>query len=358
MTPRLRTCVYAIALNELQFVERFFASCRDADVVLVADTGSTDGTAEALEALGVQVHRISVRPWRFDDARNAALALVPDDVDVCISLDLDEVLEPGWREALEAAWQPGVTRLRYLYDWGQGVQFWCEKLHARHGYRWHHPCHEYPVPDARITEVYATSDAFRVTHLPDQTKPRSQYLGLLELSVREDPSCPRNAFYYARELAFHARWADAVQALHRYLDNPRADWINERCYAMRLLGQCHDELGQPEEALRWYRRAVAEAPGTREPWVDLALACYRRSLWAEGYSAAASALAITSRDLVYTCDPAVWGSKPHDLAAVCAWNLGLREAALAHAEEAARLDPCDPRLNDNVERMRSAMAGG
>jgi len=37
-----------------------------------------------------------VHPWRFDVARNAALALVPDNV--CISPDLDDVLPEGWRE--------------------------------------------------------------------------------------------------------------------------------------------------------------------------------------------------------------------------------------------------------------------
>src|SRR5258708_33154724 len=56
--------------------------------------------------LGVAVHRISIRPWRFDDARNAAMALIPADVDVCCTMDMDRFLEPGWRAKLEAAWAP------------------------------------------------------------------------------------------------------------------------------------------------------------------------------------------------------------------------------------------------------------
>ena len=57
------------------------------------------------------MHRIAIRPWRFDDARNAAMALIPDDVDVCCTMDMDMFLEPGWRPKLEAAWTPETTAL-------------------------------------------------------------------------------------------------------------------------------------------------------------------------------------------------------------------------------------------------------
>ena len=88
----MKIAVYTIALNEAQFVERWYESAKDADYLMIADTGSADGTVEKALALGINVHVISVRPWRFDDARNAALALLPDDIDYCISLDMDEVL--------------------------------------------------------------------------------------------------------------------------------------------------------------------------------------------------------------------------------------------------------------------------
>ena len=180
-----KICVYAISKNEEQFVERFCKSASDADLVLIADTGSTDKTIELAKQHGARVHDICISPWRFDHARNAALALIPKDIDICVSLDLDEVLEPGWREAIEAAWVDGVTRLRYLYDWGLGIVFYYEKIHARHGYHWHHPCHEYPRADGRITEKFGTVDKLLVVHHADHTKSRGQYLDLLELSVKE-----------------------------------------------------------------------------------------------------------------------------------------------------------------------------
>ena len=354
MTRKLKIAVYAISKNEENFVQRFCDSAKDADLILIADTGSTDKTVQYALECGVKVYDICIKPWRFDKARDVALALIPGDFDVCISLDLDEVLEPGWREEIERVWKDDTTRLRYKFDWGCGISFYYEKIHHRHGYHWHHPVHEYPRADGRITEVYAHTDMLLVSHHPDPTKSRGQYMPLLELAVKEDPHCPRNAFYHARELTFYARWQEAIEALNKYLAMPEATWPNERSYAFRLLGNCYDELKQPWEAFKYYRLAVAEAPGTREPWVALAMICYRNSMWLEGYSSAKSALQITDKHLVYTMDPSVWTERPYDLASVCAWNLGMKQEAIDLCKKAIEFAPDDPRLRSNLEQMESA----
>ena len=67
---------------------------READGVFVLDTGSTDGTPELLRQLGAHVTQEIITPWRFDTARNRALALVPEDADLCVCTDLDEVFHP------------------------------------------------------------------------------------------------------------------------------------------------------------------------------------------------------------------------------------------------------------------------
>lgn len=352
----LKICVYAISKNEEQFVKRFCDSAKEADHILIADTGSTDRTAELGRECGATVHQICIKPWRFDLARNAALALIPADIDVCISLDLDEVLEPGWREEIERVWVEGTTRLRYMFDWGCGIKFKYEKIHARAGYFWHHPVHEYPVPDGRITEVWADTDALLVSHHPDPTKSRGQYLDLLAASVKEDPRCPRNAFYYARELSFYSKWHEAIEACNRYLAMPEANWPNERCYAYRVMGKSYEGLGWLQDAEAAYYRACAEAPGTREPWCELAMLLYRQSRWAECYAACQRALAIEKRDFVYTCDPAVWGHWPHDLAAISAWHMGLYGEALKQAEKAVELSPEDERLKANLKMIQGTPA--
>lgn len=345
---RPKICVYTISKNEEKFVERWAMSAMDADVLVIADTGSTDRTVEIAKECGIQTHEICITPWRFDHARNANIALIPKDVDICICMDVDEVLEPGWREEIERVWTKDTTRLRYMFDWGMGVKFAYEKIHARHGYYWHHPCHEYPRFDARINEVYAYTNKLLVSHHPDPTKSRGQYLDLLALSVKEDPVCPRNAFYYARELSFYSRWDESIVECKRYLALPGADWINERSYAMRTLAKCYEGKGELGEAEAWWLRAAAEASNTREPWCGLATLYYTQARWQECYGAALRALAIKNREFVYTVDPAVWGAHPHDLVAIAAWNLGMKDVAAEHGQIAVDLDPNDNRLKENL----------
>ena len=77
----MKIAVYTIALNEKKYVDPWYESAKNADYLLIADTGSTDGTVERARELGINVVPICIRPWRFDDARNASLAMIPEDID-------------------------------------------------------------------------------------------------------------------------------------------------------------------------------------------------------------------------------------------------------------------------------------
>lgn len=353
----MKIAVYSIAKNEEQFVERCVKSAAAADVFVIADTGSTDKTVEAGRDAGAVVHSVAVRPWRFDAARNVSLGLVPADVDVCVCIDIDEVLESGWREEIEQCWEPRTTRMRYLFDWGSGVRFQSDKIHARAGYLWRHPCHELLLPYGDMHEVWAGTDKLLITHLPDPTKSRGQYLELLRLGVKEDPTSHRSSFYLAREYTFYAMWDEALAELTRYLAMPAATWAPERAFAMRLLGRTYEALGQPVPAMQWYRRGVAEEPARREPWIALAEACYRRALWPECLSAALSGLAITWGRDAWPNEPAAWGWKAHDLAAIAAYNMKLYALALEHGQLAVLQAPEDLRLQANVRYYQQAVLG-
>lgn len=347
----MKIAVYAIAKNEAQFVRRFCDSAKDADLILIADTGSTDNTVGEAIACGAVVHEIAIKPWRFDKARDVALALLPTDIDVCISLDLDEVLEDGWRAEIEAIWKPNTTRMRYKFDWSNNIIFYSDKIHSRNGYFWKHPCHETLTAEARTVESWVSTDKLLVTHKPDETKSRGQYMELLDLSVKEDPHCERNAFYHARELTFTYQWDRAIIALKHYLDMPKASWDYERSYAMRLLGKSYEAIGNHTEAYSWYLKACAEAPNTREGWLDLANYSYRMERWQECYFMAKRCLSITDRQFVYTSDPKSWTELPYDLASIGAWHLGLLDEAVILTKEALCYNPNDKRLLNNLQLL-------
>lgn len=365
-TPRkLRIHIYAIARDEAKFAARFARSCAGADGVHVLDTGSGDDTVAILRAHGVHVEVAPITPWRFDLARNRSLELVPDDADVCLCIDLDEVLVPDWRHIVEAAWVPGTTHLDYQYAWemrdGKPHRtFHYNKCHSRHGYVWVTPVHEVITPVAGFAEVFASTGALLVEHHPDPHKSRAQYLSLLELAVREDAGDARSRFYLGREYTYVGRWQDAIDTLTRYLERP-GSWRFERCSACLMIAASHGrlrELAQAAsdadaaarhdgESFRWLLRACHEEPDQREPWVALADACRLKGDHAGSYWAAKKALAIATSAKSYLNDPDAWSWKPHDLLSIAAWYLGLRAEALEHGLLAVECNPHDARLIDN-----------
>ena len=351
----MKVAVYAICKNEAQFVHRWMDSMSEADQVFVLDTGSTDETVELLRSRGAVVATEVICPWRFDIARNRSLELVPEDADICICTDLDEVFHPGWRQALEAAWIPGAGQARYRYTWSfqsdgsEGVVFWSEKIHRRHGYRWVHPVHEVlqwegpGLPGPMVTAVGVQLD-----HLPDHTKSRGQYLPLLELSVQEAPDDDRNVHYLGREYMFYRRWDDCIAALKHHLAMPSATWADERAASMRYIARSYLEKGEPEQARNWLFQAIAQAPYLREPWIEMAQMLYQQEDWEGVLYFTSCALAITVRPDSYICEAEPWGPLPHDLRCQAYFHTGRTALALEEARKALALSPSDQRLAGNV----------
>lgn len=340
----MKIAVYTIALNEETFVQRWIESARDADFILIADTGSTDRTVEIAENLGASVVPISITPWRFDDARNAALEALPTDIDLCIALDMDEVLQPGWRAALETV-PDGTTRPRYKYVWSwnddgsEGLVYGADKIHTRHSYRWKHPVHEVLQP-TEITEQQHWVDGLEIHHYPDKSKSRAQYLPLLEMAVAEDPDDARNQFYLGREYFYQHNTQLAIK--HLTLATMLQRWAPERAAAYRMLYALSGQV------INLYR-ALAEDPCRRENLVALAQHYYATQSWGPSWQFAKAALDVTEKPLDYLCEADAWGSKPWDLAAIASWHLGNARTAEWYGKKALEIDPDNERLQRNLE---------
>lgn len=355
----MKIAVYTIAKNEKQFIERWAKSCEDADLRLVLDTGSTDGSEE--EWNHVQSHAENpvfivnkkIVPWRFDVARNRVLDLLPEEIDICIALDMDEILLPGWRQALEDFMESNqpVTRPRYKYVWSwnedgtEGLVYGGDKIHLRHGYRWKHPVHEVVSP--LIPEVQGWVEGLEIHHHPDHTKSRSQYFDLLKLAVEEEPKDDRNQFYLAREYFFHNEKSLAKGHFLEHLE--LSCWSPERAASCRYLAKC-----DPEKEEHWLWRAVAEDPSRRENWVALAEYHYANTRdWVAVKAACDMAFRVTEKPLDYLCEAGAWGWLPYDLAAIACYHLGDTDLAWYYGAEAVALNPDDERLQANLRWYHS-----
>ena len=339
-----KIAVYSIAKNEAKHVARWAESAKDADVLLVLDTGSTDDTVEIAKSVGIDVHKKTYKTFKFDQARNDALKLIPEDVDYCFSLDMDEILHENWREELEKAIEanPDATQFGYLFinsklPDGTPLQSWERvNIHARQGSKWVWPIHEMLEVTPRIfAKTGVVSE-----HAPDRTKPR-EYLPMLAQAVKDLPKDSRMSFYYGRELYYVKDYGPASAELQRYLTLD--GWSYEKSEAMVMLAKC-----EPHNAEVWLLRACAETPDRREPFVELAELYYSEGRWQCGLGMANRALSMSYRHPAYITEDKAWNFFAYDIAALCAHHCGAHKLAVEYGQQALDLLPDDPRLEENL----------
>jgi len=333
----MKIAVYSIAKNEEQFVKQWVDSALDADLLLIGDTGSTDNTVTLAESLGVKVIDASVFPWRFDTARNITLNTIPEDFDYCIALDLDEVLLPGWREALEIAFKRGLNKPAYKFvmnwnaDGSEGFVYHAHKVHSRKNFEWRLPIHEALYCTTEETRDFI--EGFEIHHMQDDShKPhRNQPLDLLNMAVQEDPMNSCVLFFYAREHYLLGNWDEAYNAFTKLLTIMPPDKEADTDRVLRYLAHI-DEYNRRE----WLLRACDNCPDKREPWAVIAEYYFFNKEYVLCIEACEKAFSITDSRLGWEKEPWAWSYRIYEFAALSCYALGLDDKGLYYEEETLR----------------------
>ena len=353
----MKIAAYTIALNEIKHCERWAESVKDADYRVVLDTGSTDGTVEKLRELGVMVFEHKFDPWRFDHSRNMALACVPDDAEVCISLDMDVFMGPGWRAGIEKDWVPGVTtRFNYTYHFdfrpeGPNLNgYRMDKIHHRIGYQWKRPVHE-NVWCTVDKEVIATNMDVQLNQMQDRSKPtRNNYLPLMKMATIEDPDDSQMSFWYGRELMYAGERDNAIAELERFLTIKSTLWHIERSEAMTYIARMNET--KSEYYLLW---ATATSPTRREVWLDVAAYYYSKEDWNSLLWAASNGINRSERHGSYLDRADAWGHQLYDLGSLAATNLEWWSKAVEWCTKAIEMQPNEERLRNNLQFMQDKL---
>lgn len=351
----MKICVYAISKNEEQFVDRWFNSMKEADEIYVLDTGSTDQTVPLLKEKGVHVTSKIITPWRFDDARNESLALVPEDTDICICTDLDEVFIPGWRDKLEKELDSNFSRYSYNYNWRLDsnnnpiVSFYINKIHTRNDYKWTHPVHEVLTYLGNDQEKIKYIDSIVVNHYPDDSKSRSSYLPLLELSVKEDPTDDRNMHYLGREYMYYGYYDKAIKTLKKHLKLKKATWKDERCASMRFIARCYAKKKDFINANKWADNAILESPYLRDPYMEKALIAYEEKNLDSAIINTFKALSKPEYTKTYINEYFCKNIFIYDLLSIIFYKKELYEFSYISLVNALKESPNDKRLLDNLK---------
>ncbi|MRX74191.1 hypothetical protein GJU40_18890 [Bacillus lacus] len=174
-------------------LKKFLNSAAEADEIILCNGGFSENARLEADAFQqthphFQSHRIYLSPWRHDDAKNTALALVSPDIDICISLHADQYLEKGWKRILQSQWEYGVTRYSHdsaiLNENGDELKGKENSVHHRFGYTWRQPIHETLVN--YIPEIEKSLSFFTVYQELPQRKTHD--LTLLKAAVKENKS--------------------------------------------------------------------------------------------------------------------------------------------------------------------------
>lgn len=319
MTP----VIYTISKNESANVEGFMAAAQGA-AVYVLDTGSTDNTVDLLRQHGANVTVKTITPWRFDHAREAALALVPNEPDIlCISIDMDERLEEGWQDKLKAEWDTNCNfgNYRYIGEWQDAectvpaVESARTRIHARQGFHWERPVHEIPVADVN-TRLRTCDTSILVRHYSDGKQ--RNYAPLLTAILESNPNDADARLQRGGEFAQKGEWDNALIDYQAWLrlshgdDRPVVRY--RRATTFIAIATCYYYLGQHDRCLRSFFEAVSAEPMCREAWVHLANAHATAGDHVMALACAQKAIAITQPPYHACVDSFCWSDFPDRLA--------------------------------------------
>lgn len=279
-----KICVYAICKNELKFVEQWLENMSEADYIVVLDTGSTDGTYEKLkeDSRVTLVKQQEIKPWRFDVARNESMKLIPDDADILVCTDFDELFEPGWAQYLRDNWVPGYhNRCHYSYAWAHDeggrseFVFQYDKIHTR-DLHWIFPVHEvlWAIDENQYKEVcLEAKEHIFLHHWQDISKSRESYLELLKLSCAENPNSSHVWSLLAREYLNNGDYDNSLAVCLETLKKPDIDTASMGLILLNTLlftAKNYFFLKNYDEAL-WYCQEFIRADSTyREPYFLMA----------------------------------------------------------------------------------------
>ena len=341
-----------IVKNEESTLARCLDSVADlVDEIIIADTGSTDRTAEIARRYTPHVFSFA---WcdDFSAARNFSFGKATQEF--CMWLDADDVMEGEDRTRFRAlkdslSEKTDVVMMRYhtafASDGKPAFTYYRERLLRRAaGFRWKGAVHEAIAPAGNI--LY--SDA-AVSHRKTGSGDPDRNLRIYEAQLsRCEEFSPRDAFYYARELTYHGRDAEAVRVFEDFLADGRG-WVENNLQACRDLAACYRRLGKEEDAFRALVRGLRYAPPRAELCCDLGAFFFEKkdfSTAAYWYEQALAAKPAAENGGFSEPDAA--GFIPLLQLCVCYYNLGDAPRAREMNARAGALRPDSPAYRYNL----------
>ncbi len=257
----MRISVVLIAKNEEAVLGRCLESVKEADEIIVCDTGSTDGTLEVARQYTDKVFADYLWEDHFAKARNHALSKATGDW--VLSIDADEYLTCPFSAVREAAALGFMAvNVKMTAERGQSATFWFPRLFRRcPEVWWEGAVHNHPSVMGEDVGAVTITYGYSPAHALDQMRS----LRILEKTVAENPDCVRERFYLGCEYFRRGMYDKALPMLGRYVQQSR--FLPEKAEAFLTMARAYWELHMPDDA----RDAMAQALIIDPNWSEACL---------------------------------------------------------------------------------------
>lgn len=202
------------------------------------------------------------------------------------------------------------------------------------------------MPQALADAVCSDVQSVLKKKLSGLSKDRTGNLKVLQRAAQSGKDA-EFSFWLAREMMADGQHDQAAVVFRRYLKIPGNDQPFQKSEAMRSLARL-----QPDRAVKWLLRSLAETETRREIWLDLAEVYHTQQDWTGLLWACAGGLSKTLRTGIFLDEAAAWGFRLHDLSALANSHLGLTGRAVEHGTLALAACPADARLVNNLAFYR------
>lgn len=240
-----------IVKNEAETLFRCLSSVADAvDEIIIADTGSTDGTKDI--ALGF-TDKVYDFIWidDFSAARNFSFSKAKGDY--IMWLDADDIISPQNADKLKdlKATLPENTDIVYMpyhirfdEEGKPTYTYYRERLVKKSKNPvWVEPIHELIQISGKCEYI-----DIAVEHRKIRANPLGRNLKIFEKQLAQGKKLsPRLTYYYGRELMFNRKYVDAVIVFNNFLDGGDG-WFENCLSACKDLSVCYEMLNDYDSA--------------------------------------------------------------------------------------------------------------
>ena len=273
-----------IVKNESSCIEKCLESVKDADEIVIVDTGSIDNTIELCKKYTDKVYSGEEYLWRDDFAFSRNQSLEKCTGDWIYIIDADEHLGPGEIQKIKEVIENAGDKKGFMvsgYDDGSfNFSHYSVRLFKNNeGIKWHGRVHNYLS--------FITEDKIEIKHYIGYSEAHKldpdRAFRILKKVVDENPKSIREKFYLAREYFYRQDYKTAIKWYEDYLKT--AYFWPEINDAHMMLTYCYNNSGNLERAKEYCLKAIAlntnfkeallwmaavSGPGNKKRWEEFA----------------------------------------------------------------------------------------